>query len=71
MGNAKIAIVGAGQMGIQIGKSACKDNDVIFYDIDHDKSRSAAQLFNAGCSNTLQEINTPDIIFLCVPKMLL
>jgi pyrroline-5-carboxylate reductase len=68
MGKAKISIVGAGQMGTQIGKAACKDNDVIFYDIDHDKSRSAAKLYNAGYSNTLQEIDTPDIIFLCVPK---
>ncbi len=68
MANAKIVIVGAGQMGTQIGKAACKDNDVIFYDIDHDKSRSAAKLYNAGYSNTLQEIDTPDIIFLCVPK---
>ena len=44
MGNAKIVIVGAGQMGTQIGKAACKGNDVIFYDIDHERSRSVAKL---------------------------
>jgi len=68
MANAKIVIVGAGQMGTQIGKAACKDNDVIFYDIDQEKSRSVAKLNNAGYSNNLQEIDTPDIVFLCVPK---
>ena len=68
MGNAKIVIVGAGQMGTQIGKAACIDNDVIFYDIDHEKSRSAAKLNNAGYSDTLHEIEVPDIVFLCVPR---
>ena len=68
MGNVKVAVVGAGQMGTQIGKTACKDNDVIFYDIDQDKSRSAARLCNARYSDTAQEIITTDIVFLCVPK---
>ena len=63
----KIAIVGAGQMGTQIGKAASESHNVIFYDIDPEKSRSAAELINAEYSDSLQDILTARIIFLCVP----
>jgi hypothetical protein len=63
----KVGIVGAGQMGTQIGKVASDDHDVIFYDIDRGKSRHAADKLNVRYEDELHEILRSHIIFLAVP----
>ena len=63
----KVGIVGAGQMGTQIGKVASDDHDVIFYDIDRGKSRHAADKLNVRYEDEIHEILRSHIIFLAVP----
>jgi len=62
-----VGVIGAGQMGFQIGKVAKKDHDVVFFDIDQGKSKSAAKQLHTRYGDEIQKTLESDIIFLAVP----
>ena len=51
MKKTKVSIIGAGQMGTQIGKVASEQHEVIFFDKDSSRSREAAKRFHAKYEN--------------------
>jgi pyrroline-5-carboxylate reductase len=63
---AKVSVIGAGQMGTQIGKVASKQHEVIFFDKDLDRSKEAAHRFHSKYENNIFEVLDSPIIILAV-----
>jgi len=68
MDKTSIGVIGAGQMGTQIGKVANEDHDVIFYDIDVMKSKRAAKVCQADYVEDIDLALRSHILFLAVPR---
>ncbi len=66
MKKTKVSIIGAGQMGTQIGKVASEQHEVIFFDKDSSRSREAAKRFHAKYENNLPDVLNSPIIILAV-----
>ena len=64
----RVGVIGAGQMGLQIGKVSSEDHDVIYYDIDRTKSRRAAIESHARYDDEIKDVLKSHVIFLAVPK---
>src|SRR4030042_5770210 len=64
----QIGVIGAGQMGSQIGKVSSEEHDVIYYDIDRTKARRAAIESHARHEDEIKEVLKSQVIFLAVPK---
>ena len=64
----QVGVIGAGQMGSQIGKVSSEDHDVIYYDIDGTKGRRAAIESHARFEDEIEEVLKSHVIFLAVPK---
>ncbi|MBW2066860.1 MAG: NAD(P)-binding domain-containing protein [Deltaproteobacteria bacterium] len=64
----QIGVIGAGQMGSQIGKVASEDHDVVYYDIDNSKACSAAAESHCRYEEEINGVLESQIIFLAVPK---
>ncbi len=66
MKKTKVSIIGAGQMGTQIGKAASKQHEVIFFDKDSSRSKEASKRFHAKYENNLPIVLNSPIIILAV-----
>jgi pyrroline-5-carboxylate reductase len=64
----QVGVIGAGQMGSQIGKVSSEDHDVIYYDIDGTKCRRTAIESRARYEDEIKEVLRSHIIFLAVPR---
>ncbi|MBW1802336.1 MAG: NAD(P)-binding domain-containing protein [Deltaproteobacteria bacterium] len=65
--NKSISVFGAGQMGTRIGEVACREHDVVFFDIDPEKAQQSADRFGGRSANDIRQALDSQILFLAVP----